>query len=96
MRYFIIKLVYYICLAGELLVYFVYLTCIYIWWCLIETTVMECRFNFILPLFLLIDSIVGVGMLSGTICPFTDRKFLPLMLKPVTTQYDLCIAVPMM
>ena len=52
---------------------------------LTKTTVMECGFNFILPLFLIIGSITGVGMLCATICPFTDRKCLPAMLNPVAT-----------
>ena len=62
---------------------------------LTETIVMEYGFNFILPFFLIIGSILGVGMLCTTICPFTDRKCLPVMLKPVATQYNLCITVPM-
>ena len=36
---------------------------------LIETTVMECGLNFILPLFLIIGSIVSVGMLCTNIYP---------------------------
>ena len=50
---------------------------------LIETTVTECVLNFILPLFLTIGSIAGVGMLCTTICPLTDRKCPPVTLKPV-------------
>ena len=61
-----------------------------------ETTVMECGFNFILPLVLKTGSIVGKGMLCATICPFTDRKYLPVTLKPVAMQYDLCITAPIM
>ena len=59
------------------------MTCIYVLGVLTETTVIECGFNFILPLVLIIGSIVGVEMLCTTICPFTDRKCLPVMLKPV-------------
>ena len=63
---------------------------------LIDTTVTECGLYLILPLFLIIASIVGVGILCTNICPLTDKKCLPVMLNPVDIQYDLCMAAPIM
>ena len=51
-----------------------------------EMMVIACGFNFILPLVLIIGSIVGVVTLRATIWPFTDRKCLPVTLKPVDKQ----------